>query len=187
MQLPLQITFHNMAHSDAIEKIIREKAEKLDHFADHIMGCRVVVEMPHRHHVHGNQYQVRIDITVPGDEIVVNREPSEHTEYRDVEVAMRDAFDAARRQLEDYVRRRRGYVKELETAPHGRICKLFPQEAYGFIETSDGREIYFHRHSVLHEGFDHLHKGTEVSFVEEAGEKGPQASTVKIVGRHGHA
>lgn len=187
MQLPLQIAFHNMPHSEVIEKTIREKAAKLDQFAGHIMGCRVVVEMPHRHHVHGNQYQVRIDITVPGEEIVVNREPPEHTEYRDVDVALRDAFDAARRQLEDYVRRRRGSVKELETAPHGRVSKLFPQEGYGFIETPDGREIYFHRHSVLHEAYDQLHQGAEVSFVEEAGKKGPQASTVKIVGRHGHA
>lgn len=187
MQLPLQITFHKMAHSDAIEALVREKARKLDQFADHIMSCRVVVEVPHHHHEYGNQYQVRIDITVPGEEIVANREPAQHTQYRDVQVAIRDAFDAAERQLEDYVRRRRGYVKELDTAPHGRIAKLFPQEGYGFIETLDGREIYFHRHSVLHEGFDHLHKGTEVSFVEEEGKQGPQASTVKIVGRHGHA
>jgi cold shock CspA family protein len=186
MQLPLQIAFDNLAHSDAIERAVREKAVKLDQFADHIMGCRVVVGMPHRHHVHGNQYQVRLDITVPGEEIVVNREPAEHTEYCDVGVALRDAFDAARRQLEDYVRRRRGYVKELEGAPHGRVTKLFPQEGYGIIETRDGREVYFHRHSVLHEGFDRLQPGIEVSFVEVAGKKGPQASTVKIVGRHGH-
>lgn len=187
MQLPLQIAFHNMAHSDEIENAIREKAAKLDQFADHIMGCRVVVEMPHRHHVHGNQYQVRIDITVPGEEIAVNRSPAEHVEYRDVGTVLRDAFDAARRQLEDYVRRRRGFVKELEAAPHGRVSKLFPQEGYGIIETLDGREIYFHRHSVLHESFDRLQKGAEVSFMEEEGKKGPQASTVKIVGRHGHA
>jgi cold shock CspA family protein/ribosome-associated translation inhibitor RaiA len=187
MQLPLQVSFHNMERSDAIEEIVRAKADKLDHFADHIMSCRVVVEMPHRHHVHGNQYQVRVDITVPGEEIVINREPSEHTQYRDVTVALRDAFDAATRQLEDYVRRRRGFVKTLETTPHARVSKLFPNEGYGFIETPDGREVYFHRHAVLHEGFDHLKIGTEVSFVEEAGKKGPQASTVKIVGRHGHA
>lgn len=187
MQLPLQIAFQNMEHSGAIEHKVREKVEKLDQFADHIMGCRVVVGMPHRHHVHGNQYQVRLDITVPDEEIVVNREPAEHTEYRDLDVVLRDAFDAARRQLEDYVRRRRGFVKESVSTPHGRVSKLFPQEGYGVIETADGREIYFHRHSVLHDGFDRLHQGAEVSFVEEEGNKGRQASTVKIVGRHGHA
>jgi cold shock CspA family protein len=105
---------------------------------------------------------------------------------RDIQVALRDAFDSACRQLEDYVRRRRGSVKALETAPHARVSKLFPREGYGFLSTPDGREIYFHRHGVLHGAFDRLEVGTEVSFVEAAGKQGPQASTVKLVGRHGH-
>jgi cold shock CspA family protein/ribosome-associated translation inhibitor RaiA len=176
-----------MEHSEAIEALVREKAARLDTFAHHIMSCRVVVEPAGKHHLHGNLYEVHIDLTLPGEEIAVTREPSEHTEYRDIHVALRDAFDSARRQLEDYVRRRRGAVKTLETAPHARVSKLLPQEDYGFIETPDGREIYFHRHSVLHEGFDDLQIGTEVTFVEEEGKKGPQASTVKRVGRHGHA
>jgi cold shock CspA family protein/ribosome-associated translation inhibitor RaiA len=175
-----------MEHSEAIESLVREKAAKLDTFADHIMGCRVVVEPAGKHHEHGNLYEVRIDLTVPGEEIVVTREPSQHTEHRDIHVALRDAFDTARRQLEDYVRRRRGFVKTLETAPHARVSKLFPDEGYGFLETPDDREIYFHRASVLHEGFDRLEIGTEVTFVEEEGKKGPQASTVKPVGRHHH-
>jgi cold shock CspA family protein/ribosome-associated translation inhibitor RaiA len=187
MQLPLQISFRHMEPSEAIEAIVREKASHLDTFAGDIMSCRVVVELSGKHHQHGNLYEVRIDLTVPGEEIVVTREPSQHTEYRDIQVALRDAFDSARRQLEDYVRCRRGAVKALETAPHARVSKLFPQEGYGFLETPDGREIYFHRHSVLHEAFDRLNVGAEVTFVEEAGKKGPQASTVKPVGRHGHA
>jgi cold shock CspA family protein len=175
-----------MEHSSMIEGLVREKAAHLDTFADHIMSCRVVVEPAGKHHVHGNLYEVRIDLKVPGEEIAVTREPSEHSEYRDIHVALRDAFDSARRKLEDYIRRRRGLVKALETAPHARVSKLFPEEGYGFLETPDGREIYFHRHSVLHEAFDRMAVGTEVSFVEEAGKKGPQASTVKPVGRHGH-
>jgi ribosome-associated translation inhibitor RaiA len=111
MQLPLQIAFDNMSRSEVIEKMVRKKAAKLDTFCDHIMGCRVVVAAPHRRHRHGNQYQVRIDLTVPDGEIVVNREPPEHTAHKEVAVALRDAFDSARRQLEDYVRRRRGAVK----------------------------------------------------------------------------
>ena len=137
-------------------------------------------------YANGNLYEVRVDITVPGEEIVVTREPSPHTEYRDIHVALRDAFDSARRQLEDYVRRRRGAVKALDTAPHARVSKLVPLEGYGFLQTPDGREVYFHRHSVLHEAFDRLEIGTEVAFVEEAGKKGPQASTVRPVGKHGH-
>ncbi len=186
MQLPLQVSFRHMEHSDAIEAIVRRKAAMLDKFADRIMGCRVVVEPAGKHHQHGNLYEVRIDITVPGEEIVVTREANQHTEYRDIHVAIRDAFDSARRQLEDYVRRRRGAVKAHEITPHGKVSKLFPDEGYGFIETPDGREIYFHRHSVLHEGFDHLQIGTEVTYVEEEGKKGPQASTVRPVGRHHH-
>jgi len=186
MQVPLQVSFRHMEHSQTIEELIREKVAKLDASPDHIMGCRVVVEPAGKHHEHGNLYEVRIDITVPGEEIAVTREPSEHTEYKDIQVAIRDAFDSARRRLEDYVRRRRGAVKALETAPHARVSKLFPDEGYGFLSTPDGREIYFHRHSVLHEGFEHLQIGTEVAFVEEDGTKGPQASTVRPVGRHHH-
>jgi cold shock CspA family protein/ribosome-associated translation inhibitor RaiA len=186
MQLPLQVSFRHMEHSEAIEALVREKAAHLDTFADHIMSCRVVVELAGKHHEHGNLYEVRIDLTVPGEEIAVTREPSEHTACRDIHVALRDAFDSARRQLEDYVRRRRGAVKAHDMPPHGRIVRLFPDEGYGFLETSDGRQVYFHRHSVLDEGFDGLEVGTEVAFAEEEGKKGPQASTVRPVGRHHH-
>lgn len=186
MKLPLQIAFHNMPHSEAIEDEIRTKVDKLDEFCDQIMGCRVVVEVPHKHHEHGNFYQVRIDLTVPDEEIVINREAPEHTPYREVGVAIRDAFDAAARKLEDYVRRHRRDVKVHEPTPHARVHEIFPQQGYGFLETPDGREIYFHRNSVLHGHFDDLRVGTEVAYAEEQGTKGPQASTVKIVGHHGH-
>ncbi len=186
MQLPLQVTFRHMKASPTVESAIREKAAKLGKFADHIIGCRVVIETAGRHHEHGNQYAVRIDVTVPDDEIAVTREPGEHTEYRDLHVALRDAFDAARRQLEDYVRRKRRFVKLLDTAPHGRVARLFPNEDYGFLETPDKREIFFHRESVLNGGFNRLAIGREVAYVEEDGQKGPQASTVRCVGKHHH-
>jgi ribosomal subunit interface protein len=109
MQLPLQITIRDIEHSDALDAHIRDKAGKLDEFFGHIMSCRVVVEMPHKHHQQGKNYTVRIDIGVPGSEIVVNRDHAE-----DVYVALRDAFDAAKRQLEDYARKIRGDVKTHE-------------------------------------------------------------------------
>jgi ribosomal subunit interface protein len=109
MQIPMQITIRDMEHSEALETHIRQKALKLDEFFNHIMSCRVVVEMPHKHHHQGKQFNVRIDIGVPGNEIVVNRDHSE-----DVYIALRDAFDAAKRQLEDYVRKVRGHVKTHE-------------------------------------------------------------------------
>lgn len=184
MQLPLQVSFRHMEHSPEMEKLVRDKAGKLDEFSDHIMSCRVVVEPKGKHHQCGNLYDVRIDISVPGEEIAVTREPDQHGEYRDIHTALRDAFDRAGRRLQDYVQRRRREVKAVEACPHAKVSKLMPVEGYGFLATPDGREIYFHRDSVLHEGFDRLEIGTEVAFVEEAGKKGPQASTVKIAGRH---
>lgn len=109
MQIPLQITIRDVDHSEALEQRIREKAGKLEDFFKQIISCRVVVEMPHKHHHQGKQFDVRIDIGVPGKEIVVNRD-----HHEDVYVALRDAFDAAKRQLEDYVRISRGDVKNHE-------------------------------------------------------------------------
>jgi hypothetical protein len=139
MNSPLQICFRNMNHAPVVEQIIRSEAANLNRFADRIMSCRVVVEVPHRHHEHGNLYQVRLDLTVPGGKIVVSREPPEQPQYRDLTLAIRGAFDAARRQLEDHVRRRRGSVKAHEAPPLGRVTHLFPGEGYGFLETSAGR------------------------------------------------
>lgn len=184
MKLPLQISFRSIPRSTKIENAILEHADRLDEFAERIMSCRVVVDVPHRHHRQGNLYQVRIDITLPGGEVVVNREPPRHTDFKDVRVAIRDAFDAAVRQLEDYVRRQRAAVKTHEASPHARIARVFPQQDYGFLQTPEGREVYFHRHSVLDADFDHLTAGEEVTYIEEQGEKGPQATTVKLVGRH---
>jgi cold shock CspA family protein len=180
MRLPLQIAFHHLPHSAEIEAKIRAEAERLDAIYDQIISCRVVVDVPHRHHKEGNFYQVRIDLKVPGEEIAVKREPGEHTDHRDLGIAIRDAFDEARRKLEDFVRLRRGQVKAHESLPHGRVVRLFPEAGYGFLETPDGREIYFHRNSVLNGGYPKLEVGTEVRFVEEQGDKGPQASTVKV-------
>ena len=183
MQLPVQISFRGMEPSDAVEAKIRERTAKLDRFFDRIMGCRVVVESPHRRHHQGKLFHVRVDLTVPGGELAVTREPAEHHAHEDVFVAIRDAFDAAQRQLEDYARRQRGDLKTHEGLPSGRVSKLFSDEEYGFIETRDGAEVYFHKHSVLDKAFDRLTVGSDVEFVEEQGEKGPQASTVRVLGR----
>lgn len=109
MQIPLQITIRDVEQSDALETHIREKAKKLDEFFNHIMSCRVVVEMPHKHQSQGKKFNVRIDIGVAGSEIVVNREQAE-----DVYVALRDAFDAAKRQVQEYAHKIRGDVKTHE-------------------------------------------------------------------------
>lgn len=110
MQIPLQVTLKDMPQSEAVESRIREKAEKLSRFYDRIISCRVVVESPQRHQHQGKLYSVRIDLTVPGAELVANRAQDE-----DVYVAVRNAFVAITRQLEDFARRQRGEVKTHST------------------------------------------------------------------------
>ncbi len=186
MQLLLQVNFRNMDPSPAVEAKIRERAAKLDRFADRIMSCHVVVEAPNRRGHKGKLYHVRIDMTVPGGEIVVNREAPENHAHEDIYVAVRDAFNAAARQLEDHARRQRGDVKSHETPLHGKVSRVFLAEDYGFITAADGREVYFHRNSVVEGSFDDLAEGSEVRLVvaENDGEKGPQASTVRPIGKH---
>jgi ribosomal subunit interface protein len=119
MQIPLEIRFRNMDPSPAVEARIREKAAKLERFHDRIIGCSVVVEAPHKHHHKGKLYSVHIDISVPGKDVVIDRaKPLDHA-HEDVYVAVRDAFNAAARRLEDYTRRMRGDVKSHVTPPRG--------------------------------------------------------------------
>lgn len=112
MQMPLQITFRNMEPSAAVEDRVRERAARLDQYYDRIMSCRVVIESPHRHHHQGKVFHVRIDLTLPqGGELIVNRESEQDHAHEDVFVAVRDAFDAMQRQVQDYARKQRGEVK----------------------------------------------------------------------------
>jgi ribosomal subunit interface protein len=184
MQKPLQISYRHMEPSAAVETKIRERVKKLEQFCGDIMACHVLVEAPHQHHHKGKLYSVNIDIRLPEGEVVVNRNPAETASHSDVYVAIRDAFDAARRRVEDYSRRRRGQVKHHETPPHGRVEELYPQLDYGRITTKDGRSVYFHRNSVLNTDFDNLWIGAEVRFAEEMGEQGPKATSVSLVGKH---
>jgi len=173
-----------MEKSDALDARIRERAEKLDQFAPNIMSCRVVVDMPHQHKNKGLLYRISVDVTLPGHEVAVTRSPDEHASFEDPYVVVRDVFDATERQLEEYVRRRKQHVKRHETPPHGKVSELIPMEDYGRIVTSDGRDIYFHRNSVLNSDFDKLEIGDEVRFDEEVGEQGPKATTVRVIGKH---
>ncbi len=111
MQIPLQVTFRGFPHSEAMENRIREKVQKLERYYDKITSCRVMVERTHHKHHKGDLYHVRIDLTVPGKEIVISREHHDNHAYEDAYVAIRDAFQAAARQLEEYARIQRGEVK----------------------------------------------------------------------------
>lgn len=186
MQVPLQITFRHMDSQEALAARIRERAEELDQVFERIISCRVVVECRHPRRKQGNLFRVRVDLTIPGREIVVGRDPAAHRAHEDAYVAVRDAFDAVRRLLEDQVREGRGDVKLHAVPDHGRIARLLAERACGFIETADGAEIYFHRNSVANDGFDRLAVGDEVRFVAQDAEsaQGPQASTVVPIGKH---
>jgi len=173
MQIPLQITMRDMDRSDALDTTIQEHAAKLEQFHSRITRCRVTVEQMRKHHQQGHHFAVRIDLRVPGREIVATRDHDE-----DVYVALRDAFDSAKRQLEESAREMRGDVKAHAPAVHGTIARLRLDEGYGFIETSDGRELYFSRDNVVHPRFEQLEPGTAVQFIEEMAAEGPQAKRV---------
>lgn len=203
MKAPLQITFRNMEPDPIVEEYIRTEADKLATFYNSIMRVRVAVEMPHRHRTKGIPYNVTVDMKLPGGEIVVNRQPNPRSQARtagkievkkslelpaprkDLRATIEEVFRMAGRRLQDYARRQSGAVKVHKGGSRGRVTRLLPEQSYGFLTTEDGQEIYFHQRSVLNGGFFRLHVGTPVTFVEEAGEKGPQASTVRIVRKPG--
>lgn len=178
MQIPLQIVAQGLTLDQRTQKTIRGYADKLETFFDRIMGCRVTVSVPNRW-PQGNPltHRVRVDLTVPRGELVVRRQP--HPDLLD---AIQDAFRVAGRRLQDYARELPdGEPPEARTRPHrGQVARLFPWEGYGFLRDDDGKELYFHRNSVLREGFDRLEVGTEVRYAEEEGDNGPQASSVEI-------
>jgi ribosomal subunit interface protein len=186
MEKPLQITFHGLAPSDAIEARIRAKAQSLEKFSSPLMSCHVTVQAPPGHQHKGGSYAVHVDVRVPSGELVISREHGHDHAHEDVYVAVRDAFDAVARQLEDYRRRQRGQVKQHEAPVHGTISKLFRDDGYGFAQLPDGTDVYFHENSVVDAIFANLQVGAEVRLVlaEGEGNKGPQASTVTPIGKH---
>ena len=195
----MQITFRNIPESAAVTGLIRAEAAKLERFFERIVRLRVLVEMPHRHHQRGAPCRVRIEIDVPGKELVINSNPTKHatltrTEasrvhksdeldvaHKDAALAVQDAFRKAVRRMQDYARREDGSVKTHATKPSGEVSLL--RGNYGFIRTPDGRDVYFHRNSCLNNTFARLQVGSPVRFAEEDGENGAQASTVALVQR----
>ncbi len=178
MKLPLQITFRGLPHSEAIEAAIRDRAQKLETFHPDLIACRVVVALAGKHKHQGHLYNLRVDATVPGHEFVVSRDRAE-----DIYVAIRDAFDHMRRQLEDQVRQRRGDVKAHVLPQHGQVVRLNTEEGYGFIRTADGSEFYFNAENLMDVDFARLAIGTEVQFIEDLMGDAPQAKRVSV-GKH---
>ena len=176
MAIPLQITVRNVEVTEDTQALIRAHAAKLDQLSDRITDCRVLVGGPLRYRIgEPIAYSVRIDLVVPGGELVVRRKPRE-----DLVTAIQDAFDAAGRRLQDHARMLRGDVKRRIAPGRAVVRRLFPYEGYGFLETSEGEEIYFHRSSVRDGAFDAIEVGTTVRFTQGMGERGPQATSVTV-------
>ena len=177
MQIPLQVSLHGIASSNALQNAIRDKAARLERYSPHLMSCRVVLSLEGRRKRQGKQFSLRIDLKVPGGEIAITREHDE-----DLQIALRDAFDAARRKLEDYVREQRLDVKRHAPEYTGHVARIDAEQGFGFIATPDGRELYFSRENVVHPPFEHLAVGTAVHFIEEAAGEGMQAKRVSARG-----
>ena len=119
-----------------------------------------------------------------GREINIGRAPKQDERYADLTFAVDNAFRRARRRLQDQARLMRGQTKQHENQPIGTVVRIDASGEFGFLEGADGQEIYFGRNSILGDA-SKIELGTRVSYVEEMGEKGPQASTIKILGKHG--
>jgi ribosomal subunit interface protein len=173
MQIPLKVTMRNFPRSEALEDNVRQKAAKLDEFHPNVTGCDVTIEEQRRHHRQGHWFNVCLVVRVPGHELVVNRDHDE-----DPYVAVRDAFAALERRLEDVARQHRGDVKTHAPTLHGTVARLFADEGYGFIATPEDGEFYFGRENVVTPSFDELEEGAGVHFIAEPAAEGMQAKRV---------
>ena len=186
MQTPVEIDFQGMDATPEIRAAIAKHVGVLEDRFGRVTAGRVVLKGPGGRHRTGGLYEINIHLALPeGRDVNIDRTPQNDERYADLNFALNDAFKRARRQLQDQVRKLQGKVKQHDGPPIGTVTELDPLGEFGFIETDDGREIYFHRNSVLNGDFAKLEVGVRVTFAEEMGEKGPQASTVKLMAKHG--
>jgi cold shock CspA family protein len=185
METPVQIDFQGMAASASVRDSIMKHVNQLEERFGRITAGRVAVKGPGGHHHKGGLYEITIRLALPeGREVIVDHTAQNDERYSDLNFSINDTFKRARRQLQDQVRKLQGQVKHHEGAPVGTVVELDPLGQFGFIETDDGREIYFHCNSVLGGEFPQLTVNSRVTYAEEMGEKGPQASTVRLVEKH---
>jgi cold shock CspA family protein/ribosome-associated translation inhibitor RaiA len=186
MQTPVQIEIQDVAANSAVQELITDHVNKLEQRYGRITAGRVVVKGPGNHHQTGGLYEINIRLALPdGREVNVGRTPKQDERHSEFAFAINDAFKRARRQLQDKARRIEGKTKSHEGQPIGTVVRLDPAGEFGFLRSSGGDEIYFHRNSVLGTQFSDLAVGSRVVFADEIGEKGPQATSVKLLGKHG--
>jgi cold shock CspA family protein len=193
MNSPLEIAFHNLQSSPSIEAELRKHVDKLEHRFGRLTGCRVSVERLHNQHRTGNLFEVHITLSVPGHgrDLAVSRPPQRAQERfanPDIRVSIRDAFDAAERQLETF----KGHVRSDTTPPGasaltGHVGLIEPGTDHGFILNNVGSQLYFHRDSIANGRFEDLKQGDPVHYVEVEGGGGPVAIKVRRATKEGHA
>ena len=183
MTIYTEIAFRDMEPSPAVEELIKRRVQKLESTFNHVAACRVIIEAPHKHRIRGQLFHVRIDLSTPQGELVSSKDIGLNVAHEQLNVALRDAFAAARKQLLRHKQKLRSDYHMADTLPSGVVKDIFHIDDYGILETTDGREIYFHRNSVINGDFDKIGIGDVARFSEELGDKGPQASTVHISGR----
>ena len=183
MQTPVEIAFRHYQPSEEVRTEVAAQTRRLEKFGSNLTSCHVVVTGPEGRRRNGGLFHVELRLAMPGrKDVIVDRRHGDAAEHEHALVAIRQAFEAAKRQIEDAERALRGDVKVHAPEHRGRVTKLIAGGDYGFLETGDGREVYLHRNAVLNGAFDRLTVGDEVRFVEEEGVKGPQASSVRLAG-----
>jgi ribosome-associated translation inhibitor RaiA len=156
MKVPLEISAREVCINDETQWLIRDKASKLERIYDRIIGCRMKLDLPHRSRRSGLMYTVRIEITVPAGELIVKREPE-----KDLHAPVVNSFETAQRRLKEYSERQRGEVKTHFEKPVARVVRILAEQAYEFLDTPEGREVYFHENAVLDGKFAALNIGME--------------------------
>jgi cold shock CspA family protein len=185
METPIHVEFQGMEPLEHVRTTIFKHVADLESRFGRATACRIVVKSPGGHQRTGGHFEVAIHLALPnGREVDIDRTAKADERHADLSFVVNDAFKRARRRLQDHVQRMQGQVKTHAERPIGTVTRLEAEQGYGFLETKDGREVYFHQNSVLDGKFRQLAAGTRVLFAEEMGEKGPQASTVDILGKH---
>lgn len=190
MQTPVEIDYQGLKANDQLRDCVARNVSTLEERFGRITACRVVIRGPSERHRKGGAYDITIRLSLPqGREVDIGRseKAQDQVDNRllDPVIAVNDAFKRARRRLQDQAQRMQGHVKFHESAPVATVSRYDEAAGYGFLETADGREVYFHKNSVIYGSSPHVMPGTRVTFCEEMGIKGPQASSVRLLGKHG--
>lgn len=182
METPAEVTFKDIEKSDAVEKRIRERVDKLEAMCPEIVRCQIWVRAPHRRHK-ATEYVIDISVQMPGSTLHIDRRPGDDHAHTDIYVAIRDAFNAMERQVRKWQDLNKGRPESHAEPLQGRIASLNGYTESGQISTTDGRLVYFHRNSVANGAFDALNEGDTVELTVDAtdSDEGPHASIVRPI------